>query len=510
MNLLTKKTGLFFFLFLTTLTIFAQGTNQTYIDYINKYKETAISEMGRTGIPASIKLAQAVLESGAGTSTLARKAKNHFGIKCGPKWHGKKYHMEDDDFDEYGKKIKSCFRVYKNPVSSFIAHSEFLRDPRKAYRYGPLFELDPYDYQAWAFGLKKSGYATSPRYPQMLIKLIEDYNLAQYDRMDDIVYDDSGNNNDNGDNTPSNNDQIFGRLGKINDLKVFIAKGGESIYQVAFQHNVKIKRIVKYNAAVMDGDNKLPAGYKLYLQPKRNNWRGKAAFHYVKKGETLFDISQKYGVKLKKLKRKNRIPDNAQPLVGERIRIRGWHRRKEVVKYKISASREIPPLKRKLDEEGKNGTKPTTTNPEDSDLLDIEVSPSDEKKDEILIDVDPVITDPNSDLDETKPKEDTHVIIDDNATDDTTGKDPVIEDEPIIVDDTTVDDTPVKVDDTPVNDTPINDTPVVKEPSYITIIKGDTLYSLSRAFGLTVAELKALNGLTSNNLKIGQRLRVSK
>ncbi len=500
MNLPTKRTGLFFFLFLIASTIFAQGTNQSYLNYIEQYKETAISEMSRTGIPASIKLAQAILESNAGTSTLARKAKNHFGIKCGPKWRGKKYHMEDDDFDDFGKKIKSCFRVYKNPVSSFIAHSEFLRDPRKAYRYGPLFELDPYDYQAWAFGLKKSGYATAPRYPQMLIKLIEDYDLTQYDRMDDVVYDEDK------DNQPTNNDKIFGRVGKINDLKVFIANGEESVYQVAFQNNVKIKRIVKYNAAVMDGDNKLPAGYKLYLQPKRNNWRGKAAFHYVKKGETLFDISQKYGVKLKKLKRKNRIPDNAQPLIGERIRLRGWHRRNEVVKYKISASREIPPLTRKMDDEGKGSTKPA--NPKDSDLLDIEVSPSDEDKDEILIDVDPVITDPNSDLDDTKSTDEDPIIVDDNATDD--GKGPVIDGTPIIVDDAPVEDTPVKVDETPVDDTPTNDTPAGKEPTYITIIKGDTLYSLGRAFGLTVDELKALNGLTSNNLKIGQKLRVSK
>ena len=502
MNLPIKTTGLFFFLILTTATIFAQGTNQTYLDYIDKYKETAISEISRTGIPASIKLAQAVLESGAGTSTLSRKAKNHFGMKCGPKWRGKKYHMEDDDFDDFGKKVKSCFRVYKNPVSSFIAHSEFLRDPRKAYRYGPLFELDPFDYQAWAFGLKKSGYATAPRYPQLLIKLIEDYDLTRFDKMDDIVYSDKDKP------TNDNSDQIFGRLGKVNDLKVFIAKGGESIYQVAFQNNVKIKRLIKYNAAVLDGDNKLPAGYKLFLQPKRNNWRGKAAFHYVKKGETLFDISQKYGVKLKKLKRKNRIPDDAQPLVGERIRIRGWHRRTEVVKYKITSSREIPPLTRKTEEKDEDESNPTKPNPKDSDLLDIEITPSDDKDDEILIDVDPVITNPDSDLDEHKPKDDDPIIVVEDST--STVKDTVIDDTPIIVDDTPIDDTPVKVDHTQVDDIPGNDTPVINEPSYVTIIKGDTLYSLARAFGLSVAELKALNGLTSNNLKIGQRLRVSK
>jgi len=103
MNLPIKKAGFFFFLFLSAATIFAQGTHQKYLNYIDKYKGTAITEMSRTGIPASVKLAQAVLESGAGSSTLARKAKNHFGIKCGPKWRGKKHYMEDDDFDDFGK-----------------------------------------------------------------------------------------------------------------------------------------------------------------------------------------------------------------------------------------------------------------------------------------------------------------------------------------------------------------------------------------------------------------------
>lgn len=133
------------------------------LDYIARYKDIAIREMERAGIPASIKLAQALLESDAGNSYLARKANNHFGIKCGAAWDGKKFYRLDDDYDDKGNRVKSCFRAYKDAEDSFIAHSEFLRDPAKEYRYGFLFRIDPTDYKRWATGLKKR--ATPPRPP---------------------------------------------------------------------------------------------------------------------------------------------------------------------------------------------------------------------------------------------------------------------------------------------------------------------------------------------------------
>ncbi|WP_026897466.1 glucosaminidase domain-containing protein [Daejeonella oryzae] len=141
------------------------------LDYINRYKAIAISEMNKSGIPASITLAQGLLESGNGNSTLAREANNHFGIKCTPEWRGKTV-LRDDD------KIDDCFRVYSNAEESFRDHSEFLK--RK--RYASLFELDKNDYQGWAYGLKQAGYATNPKYPELLISLVQRYNLDQYDR----------------------------------------------------------------------------------------------------------------------------------------------------------------------------------------------------------------------------------------------------------------------------------------------------------------------------------------
>ena len=152
------------------------GTSSTGLSYIEQYKGIAIREMNQYGIPASIKLAQALLESGNGNSYLAREANNHFGIKCGGVWTGKSVRRADDNPND-------CFRVYDNPEQSFKDHSQFLL--RK--RYEKLFALDKDDYRGWAKGLKEAGYATNPRYPDLLIDLIERYSLYQYDRAETYV-----------------------------------------------------------------------------------------------------------------------------------------------------------------------------------------------------------------------------------------------------------------------------------------------------------------------------------
>ncbi|MCJ8210622.1 glucosaminidase domain-containing protein [Mucilaginibacter sp. RS28] len=150
-----------------------QGTYPTYTvyTYIDRFKAIAVQEMNTYGIPASITLAQGLFESGNGNGELAKYANNHFGIKCTSDWHGQSYYKNDDQ-------INDCFRVYDSPEQSFRDHSEFLK--RK--RYAHLFELDKNDYQGWAQGLKDAGYATNPNYPQQLIKLIQKYNLDQFDR----------------------------------------------------------------------------------------------------------------------------------------------------------------------------------------------------------------------------------------------------------------------------------------------------------------------------------------
>ena len=211
--------------------------------YIEQYKGIAIKEMNQYGIPASIKLAQALLESGNGSSNLARQGNNHFGIKCSSGWTGKKMYKDDDA-------VNDCFRVYSRPEESFRDHSEFLL--RK--RYEALFDLDKNDYIGWARGLKQAGYATNPRYPELLISLIERYQLSQYD-------------------APESRREKVVREEKV--------------------HQEIVKNVPN---EVKDAIAKPPVTLVI---------------HEVKKGETLFAISTKYGLSVENLKLLNSIKDDS-------------------------------------------------------------------------------------------------------------------------------------------------------------------------------------------------------
>ncbi len=283
-----------------------------FYNYVEKYKKIAIKEMERSGVPASIKLAQGLLESNAGRSELARRANNHFGMKCGGSWKGKTFHKKDDDYDEFGNLKKSCFRSYRKAKDSYIAHSEFLRDPRKAHIYGFLFRIDATNYKRWARGLKKAGYATAGNYDKKLISLIETYGLDQYDKMA----------NDNFPDRP--NDAIVGLdLRKVNGAKVVFAKNGISLQEISLKASVSVNALNRYNENLPEISDSLPDNYRVFIQPKRNRYRGKQKWHYLKEGETMFSISQEYGIKLSKLYRRNRITTGSQPQVDERLKLKG-------------------------------------------------------------------------------------------------------------------------------------------------------------------------------------------
>ena len=277
--------------------------------YIAQHQGIAIREMERTGVPASIKLAQGILESNAGRSTLARKAKNHFGIKCGSKWKGKKHYRKDDDYKN-GKLIKSCFRVYRNVENSFIAHSDFLLDNR---RYSGLFQLEATDFKKWAKGLKKAGYATSKTYDKKLIRIIQEYKLYRYDAMsasDKVA-------------KAKNKTGLPKDIFYVNDAKMTFAKVGETPTTIAKRTKTSIKRIIKYNEGIKSANQSLAIDEKVFIQEKRKNFRGKQKKHTVKIGEMMYDIAQTYGLSLKKLYEKNKMQPDTQPAVGETIRIRG-------------------------------------------------------------------------------------------------------------------------------------------------------------------------------------------
>ncbi len=297
------------FLFFSVV-LFSQNT--VYFDYIERYKDIAIQEMERAGVPASIKLGQGILESAGGTSTLALRANNHFGIKCGSSWKGGTYYRKDDDRDENGKLIKSCFRKFKSADACFVAHSEFLRTNR---RYDFLFFLNPRDYKSWSYGLKKAGYATSATYAEKLIRVIETYELFKLDDMSstDLL---AGN-------TSSAN--LTGVLLKNNDVKMVLASGGQTPAQIAQLTNTKIKCVLKYNERLSDANQPLADKERIYIQKKRRSFREKKKYHYVKEGENMYQIAQLYGIRLKRLYKRNRMASNTQPAVGEKIKIRGWN-----------------------------------------------------------------------------------------------------------------------------------------------------------------------------------------
>ena len=184
-NQLYKMRFSIIILFLFTISILS-AQSELAENYIGKYKHIAIQEMERTGIPASITLAQGLLESNWGRSELAVKSNNHFGIKCSGKWDGKTHYRFDDDYDNLGRKRKSCFRVYEHAEASFIDHSDFLTDDKKHKRYGFLFQYSPDDYISWAHGLSKAGYATDPSYAKKLISIIEKYALYKKRRMKNV------------------------------------------------------------------------------------------------------------------------------------------------------------------------------------------------------------------------------------------------------------------------------------------------------------------------------------
>ncbi|MBS2099894.1 glucosaminidase domain-containing protein [Carboxylicivirga linearis] len=288
----------------------AQSTRKySTTDYIELYKDLAIKEMKRTRIPASITMAQGILESGSGNSTLARKSNNHFGIKCHSDWKGKKVYHDDDRRNE-------CFRKYKTVYESYIDHSDFLTTKG---RYSSLFDLKTTDYKGWAKGLKKAGYATDPKYSHRLIKIIEDYKLYLLDEEQEWTREDGKaetRGNDNFIISPYNTHVPDYN----NGVKYIRTEEGDSFDAIAKEFGLRDWELYKYNDLPKNAD--ISKYRYLYIQSKKGKANRKHEYHIVKQGETLHYISQKYGVKMKKLLRYNGLNENAKLKGGEKLNLR--------------------------------------------------------------------------------------------------------------------------------------------------------------------------------------------
>src|SRR6187399_2500337 len=311
----------------------SRGQDPVIVQYIQNYKDLAIAEMQRTGIPASIKLAQGIHETSAGTSDLVMRSNNHFGLKCKAEWTGMTVTHTDDAPNE-------CFRKYDNPFDSYKDQSNYLKGTP---RYAALFELDPTDYKAWAFGLKKAGYATNPKYSQVLIKLIEDYDLQDY-TMIALGKLKSGQetlakkeNKNSEIIIPSKKPVVMpaepeiviyskketkpdypnGEF-KINETKVIYAKKGTSYLSIAEKYSIPLARIFEFNE--MKVQEVVEKDQLIYIMRKRKV--GLNEQHTVKPRETLADIAQTEALRIESLLEYNFLQQNMQPAVGSVLYLR--------------------------------------------------------------------------------------------------------------------------------------------------------------------------------------------
>ena len=312
----TFKHSLIIILFFISLSSSAQSP-EVVIDYINTYRDIAIKEMQRTGVPASITLAQGIHESTAGTSILVQQSNNHFGIKCKTNWTGESVKHDDDARAE-------CFRKYAVALDSYKDHSDFLKNSG---RYAFLFQLDPADYEGWANGLKKAGYATNPKYPLILIKLVKDYNLQDYTMIalgkspstDVAVADPVIITAEPVTEEIIKPKSIYPQgLFLINETRVIYANKGTSFLAIAKQYGVDLARIFEFNE--MPEMEAVDKDQLIYLQRKRKT--GNDEFHIVQPGESMHDIAQIQAIRLESLLAHNWLKNDEIPAIGEQLSLK--------------------------------------------------------------------------------------------------------------------------------------------------------------------------------------------
>lgn len=444
--------------------------------YVERYRLLAVEEMERTGIPASIKLGQGLLESRWGTSDLARLANNHFGIKCGKDWPGEGYYKEDDDLNDRGELIKSCFRVYGSAEECFRDHSAFLMNPAKKERYGPLFDLNRTDYKAWAEGLKKGGYATDPGYPKKLIKMIEDFGLNHYDEItyQDLLSEIGTLPTLTQPNSPEKVKPVLvvGVPQSVNDVKFIVAASGQTVKDIANKQYISAKSILHYNPHISSVEESLSAGTRIFLQSKPKSWRGQETYHKVRKGETMMAISVLYAIDLDKLYERNRMNHGQEPAENAQVKIRGGKAKKRPALNSDQPDKKPTPLP--------TVPQSNTTTPA-GNATSTSVPPATT-----------IITAPKTET-QLPPKSAISVGVSTEL----------------------VTNSQVKPANDPFGKTATaasatvgaNNSPAVA-PQYYLVIEGDTLENLAQKFKTSVDGLKKLNNLNSDECKVGSRIRV--
>lgn len=336
-----KRISIILFVLLVCAAVSTAQTKSPQERYIEEYADLAVSEMYRSGVPASITLAQGMLESGNGQSALALRSNNHFGIKCHNNWGGERVYHDDDEKGE-------CFRKYPHPSESYRDHSDFLRY-RDRYKF--LFDYKVTDYKAWAYGLKKAGYATDPKYPVKLIDIIEKYDLYIYDTKP-LQSGKPHKNTPHKDRKHQDNlpeAEVTQRLPlsptvieqvkeltqrqreefhfsltrnmySQNDVPFVYAVAGDTYASLAASYNLFVREILKFNE--LSQETELLPGTVVYLKPKKKAAAKGIDKYVIEEGDSLRDISQRYGVKLSSIRKLNGFDEDYVPREGDIIRLR--------------------------------------------------------------------------------------------------------------------------------------------------------------------------------------------
>lgn len=439
-------------------------------DYINRYKSIALQEMIETDIPASILLAQGILESSVGTSTLATQANNHFAMSCTNNWEG-----------EVLYKLKNgttgCFKVYDSPAESYIEHAKWLANNAQ---FQNLFYIESTNYKRWAKGLEALNYKNYEGYAEQLIEVVELYELYNIDKEIGKFQDEAVVETTEDEPVYLSNEEIYYN----NGVKAVIAGESETPLELAARMKIPLRKVLKYNdIELVDG---FYPGQFVYLNHKKSKFGGEKAVHQVERMDNIYLISQKYGIRLDKLLKLNQLKKGEEPNINEKIYLKEKNPQKPFLRTDTFVPNIIPEIN-KEEEKVEVPIKiitPPTPKPKENQT---EVSNINENNANVTPPNKPEVTYvyPNSNYDETES-----VVENDNL------QTPVQNEE-----------TENKVETAPLpNSKPMPTNKPV--PSNVHVVqKGETLYSISKQHNITVQRLKDLNGLLENTIEIEQWLR---
>lgn len=454
------------FFILCSISVFAQSNAK---DYIDQYKNIALQQMIETDVPASISLAQGILESAVGTNVLAVQANNHFGVQCSGDWQGQALYKLKD-----GQEI--CYKVFNSPAESYIEHTTALATNTQ---FENLFYIESTNYKRWAKGLEALRYSTSPDYANQLIQIIELYELDKIDENIDIYQDEIGAEDESGFEIPYKSDED---ILYINDVKAVIASGKETPLEFAARMKIPLRKVLKYNDILLS-ESFYPGQY-VFLDRKKSKYTKDLEVHKVKETDNIYLIAQQYGIRLNKLLKMNKLKTGEEPKAGEKIYLKTKAPQKPILrsaKFTPNVTPTIPKEETPVTPPIRI-TKPPTTEPTTTQ---------------------PAIPNNNEPVTSTTPSNEGNIIYvypDDPNYGDTE----IIKEETTTNNNSPVRDVPMKPNKAPVVNAPTN----VPVPANVHVVqKGETLYSISKKYNVSVQRLKDLNGLLTNEIEINQYLR---